>query len=606
MQKRQYILYFIVVISFFILLTQLSACFTSGRSGGVYNIGEETRVNVVLTTWNVCGCFDEKESSAADSIIGNPALFSEIDKGSTADSIWRNGVYHPQYIQPDLAEVFGIEAADTAKRQMINGQYVYLYCVINAAKPLDVYSDVRTGLDCSHYVNGKRLERASIQGLNIYPMHLEKGSNYYVVKAKITGEDLSLETTLYDSVSIARLYAEGQSCNIIYPQRDSVSHVVMLTNAHQNLLRTPVSLRFTDVNGNEICEPIRLKRDSFLYYIPGMKNNVSYMCEMSMCGATVRQPVLCGKDDDAYSRFVRIRGKMPDAHPRSAEIDEILYRYKFLLSHPSRYEGDWWWQFKITPLSYQLEHVLSHLDGTYGDSDSEFNLQFISYTSRQDSSIQRYLLMHPNKIKSGKKMPLVVVVRPAVEKMYHFFTCPQLARQWALNQMQALSDRFGYVVMMPEMRTYQYEKLSAAAKTEMLLAIKDVCEHYDIDTTRIFLHANCSGGYRALQMATDYPSRFRAIALYAPTYMPRAGEYYQRAGTPALKLENLKGKPVFIQGDPCDEHSPYQTYADLIDDCKRCGIPMTLLLKRNSGRFYNVVLVGEEAFDFYMEESNRR
>ncbi len=103
--------------------------------------------------------------------------------------------------------------------------------------------------------------------------------------------------------------------------------------------------------------------------------------------------------------------------------------------------------------------------------------------------------------------------------------------------------------MMPEMRTYQYEKLSAAAKTEMLLAIKDACKHYDIDTTRVFLHANCSGGYRALQMATDYPSMFRAIALYAPTYMPRAGEYYQRAGTPALKLENLKGKPVFIQGE---------------------------------------------------------
>lgn len=56
---------------------------------------------------------------------------------------------------------------------------------------------------------------------------------------------------------------------------------------------------------------------------------------------------------------------------------------------------------------------------------------------------------------------------------------------------------------------------------------------------------------------------------------------------------------MLIHGDPVDTHSPYGIYRDLVDDSRRYGIPLTLSMKRNSGRYYNVVLVGEEAFEFF-------
>lgn len=603
MPNQRYILAAFTISVIFPLL-HVASCTNESKYSSTYCIKEAAHVKIPLSVWNICGPFTAKGLATTDSIITDPFSFCNCIRRHASDSLWLNGIYRPLYVQPDISEAFAIDVSDTTKRQTLIGHYLYMYCKINVPKSMCVYANVSTGMECSHFLNGKQLYRTDIQGLNIYPLHLTKGVNNYVVRAKITNNDMTFDTTLYDSISIAKLYAEWQSCNIIYPQIDSISHLSILTNAHQNVLHTPVRLRFTDVNGNEICQPIELENGTFAYYIPGMQNNVSYMCEMSICGTTVRQPVLCGKDDDAYSRFVHLRKKLASNHPRITEIDELMYRYQFLLSHPSRYEGDWWWQFKITPLSYQLECIMSHIEETYGDNDSEFNLQFIAYKSAQDNTIQRYLLMHPNKIKGKKKMPLIVVVRPAVEKRYHFFTCPQLARQWALNQLQALSDRYGYIVMMPEMRTYQHELLSPIAKKEILLAIKDVCQHYDIDTTCIYLHANCSGGYRALQMATDYPKMFKAIALYAPTYMPSTDSKYLQAQTPALHIENIKDVPIYIQGDPLDTHSPYITYKELIMECHKYNIPLTFLLKRNSGRLYNVTLVGEEACDFFHTLSN--
>ena len=228
--------------------------------------------------------------------------------------------------------------------------------------------------------------------------------------------------------------------------------------------------------------------------------------------------------------------------------------------------------------------------------------RFVTYHSEIDDSLQRYILARPNHIDRAVSLPLVIVMRPNIEKLHHFFSCPQLSRQWAINQMQALSNKYGFLVMMPEIRTYLHEDLLPIAEEELKLAIKDVQLHYPIDTTQLFLHANCSGGYRALRMATDYPNMFRAIALYAPVYHREFDDEWSNAHRPELFIQNLKHTPMLIHGDPTDTHSPYAIYKDLIDACEKYDIPLTVSLKRNSERFYNVVLVGEEAFDFFRKQ----
>ena len=60
-----------------------------------------------------------------------------------------------------------------------------------------------------------------------------------------------------------------------------------------------------------------------------------------------------------------------------------------------------------------------------------------------------------------------------------------------------------------------------------------------------------------------------------------------------------------IHYDPMDEHSTTDQFEELIADCKTNGIPLTLSVKRNSGQFYNVVIAGEEAFEFFYHIKNK-
>lgn len=584
----------IIQLSFVILV--VSACMDCKESCAEYTIGtvKDGAFCMPLLDWNVCGgILPAKDSLLTRSFVQHPHGLSHIP--DTAETHWYNGFYHPLYNQLDLKEVFQINPDDTT--HTLKEKVVYIYCNIRTKQNTDLYLKVENVMKCYHFLNGDTLHRREIQGLNVYPFHMKAGLNTYLIKACTQGNDYSFEATLYDSLSVARLYTESQSCNIIYPQIQD--HVIMLTNAHQRVMGTPVTLQFHDVNGKKIGDTITLLPDSFTYAVPELETNVSYMCSMTLCGKTVRQPILCGKCDDAYARFVAQRQMLQDNHPRAPEIDGLLYRLGFLLQHPTRYEGDWWWQFKISPLTYQLEHAFGHLDNTYGEDDTEANIQFVTYHSEQDDSLQRYLLARPNKIQKDKLLPLVVMVRPNIQNYHPFFSSPQMARQWAINQMQALSNHYGYLVMMPEIRTNLSEDLRPMAEKEMQLAIWDVRQHYPVDTTRIFLHANCSGGYRALRMATDHPKLFRAIALYAPVYHQKFADPWSEKHAPEHSIAKLHGIPMMIHGDPIDHHSPYGLYKDLVDDCHRHGIPLTFSLKRNSGKFYNVQLVGEEAFEFF-------
>ena len=519
-----------------------------------------------------------------------------------SDAPFFDGIYTPLYGQLDLREVYAIGRDDTLDFDKSNK--TELRCTIKSDGYIDVYLEAKSSMPASFILNDDTLCRREIDGINLYPMRLRKGKNKLLAVVTPIGDDLSFETTVYDSLSVAQLYAEQQSCCIIYPQISRHTKRITLSNAHQNVLSAPVSLTFKDVKGDTVSR-IKLERDSMRYHVEALQENHSYICCMNIGNTVVRQPILCGKGDIELEKFTSLRDSLPKGHPRLDEVDQVLYRLRFLLNHPSRYEDEWWWQYKITPLTYQLEHIFAHLDGTYGDTDTEFNVKFITYQSAQDDSLQRYLLVTPNHIKQEAPMPLVVIIRPFCENRHHFFASPQLARQWALNIVQGLANHYGFIVMMPEARMLQSEDLTPKAEREVSLALADVKKHYRIDENRIYLHANCSGGYRALKYAEANPDIFAAIGLYAPMYKVDYTSEWSKKHTAKSLIGRLKGIPLMIHYDPMDGHSTPDQFKELIDDCHEYDIPLTLSVKRNSGKFYNVVIAGFEAFEFFGNKTNR-
>lgn len=555
-----------------------------------------------IEDWYICGAFSLHEDSLMrDSLTRDIDAFIGRQNPDSLNPYWYNGIYKPLYNLLDLREVYNIQPEDS--KHLLHEKITYLACDIQSEKEQNVYLEVKKSMKCYQQLNGDTLHRREIQGLNFYPIHLHKGYNRYFVKTIARTEDYSFESAVLDSNTVAQMYVNGQSNNIVFPLVDAQEKMVKLTNAHQNLFDVPVRLNFYDKKGVKVYE-VELQTDSESYHIPTLKEDCSYMCSMSILGQTVRQPIVCGDFDNIYDRFSLLRSNLQDNHPRAKEIDQILYRLRFLLHHESR-KDDWWWQFKIAPLTYQLEVIFANLNGECGKDKGEFNIQFITYTSELDGGIQRYMLATPNNMEKGKKYPLVVVVRPHVEKLYHFFTSPQFAHQWAINIVQSLANSHNFIVMLPEARMYQNEDLTPFAEAEMKLAIEDVKKHYSIDENKIYLHGICTGGYRALRMATENPNMFAALGLYTPTYHEKLLSDRAKRHSLETLLPRLAGVPIMIFADPFDKHTPYKVYADLITDCQKYSIPVTYSFKRNTELLYNTVVVGTEAFDFFDGKSRR-
>ena len=578
-------------------LTAIESCQTqSAETLSPYEINisaSDSKLPKEISSWYILGQIaDNFVETHQDSFLTKPFDFYTFLNPDTLNPLWYNGIYTPRYNQLDLKEVFGVTSSDS-----LFGKYVYLACNLHSEQDIDLFLNVKSGLECEHFLDGQWLTRRDIQGENFYPIHLRKGENHYVARTKAIGQDTWFEAQVMDSINMASMFANGQSNNILFPEIASATKIGTLTNAHQNLLATDVSLNITDVNGQTIHQFLLVK-DTFSYHLPELLENHAYLCTMEIAGQTVRQPIVCGSYDTMFAYFQRRRQHLGDDNPRSAEIDQLLYRTEFLLNHETRHH-DWWWQFKLPPLLYQLEHTFAHLDKVIGQDKNDFNVQFVTYKSTLDNGRQRYLLVTPDSVHNGRKYPLVVIVRPHVMNHHHFFTSPQFAHQWAINIVQSLANSHGFIVMMPEARTYLNEDVTPLAEAEFKQALNDVKSHFNVDNERIYLHGICSGGYRALKLAALNPELFAAIGLYTPTYHQPTQNTWESARSLEKLLPNLAGTPIMIFADPNDRHTAFDVYSDLIDDCHTYGIPLTFTQKINTELLYNAVVAGREAFEFF-------
>lgn len=568
-----------------------------GQGTSIYSVQPNNgHVEIDIQNWIVVGALSvSQDSILTDSFTHLPTLIGHDIISDTTLSY--NGPYHPLYGQLDLKEVYGIAETDTTRA--LDSLVTYLSCTLKAEKDIDLFLYVRTEMDCKEYINGDSLPMMPFKDIEIYPIHLKSGDNILTVRAQGAQRKYWYEATLCDSMSMYKRYSRLHTGNIVYPiiTNDSVH----LTERHWDIADSTIKILFHDVCGNKIGET-PLEKGVFDYHIPGISKDDAYICSMILGDDTIRQPVMTGSAEKAERKYKMLRDSITDAHPRADEIDQLLYRLWKLQTITGVMRTERWYEFKLPWVIYQLKHTFTHLDGTYGNDDDEYNFKYITYHSKLDEGLQRYILVTPNTIDKNKKYPLIVVVRPYNEKRYHLFFCPQIAHQHVVNDMQAVANEYQSFVIMPEARMLLDEDLIPFAEAEMKLALEDVQEHYNIDSTRIFLHANCSGGYRALRLAEYNPNLFAGIALYAPVYRMDSHDDVYKDGAPETMLDNLRDTPLFIFGDPADTHNPISAYADLMKDCRKRRIPYQFALRRNSGQGYQGYhrhVIGREACDFF-------
>ena len=394
----------------------------------VYQIAPKgTSYSLPLLQWEVCGPLSEEaDSKLVDSLLQKRIEFSSVHR-STADFL--NSIHIPRFSQADLKEFYDIDPEDSLRHHTT--EFSLMRCTLNTKRKTALFLELRHLMPMTVFLNGDSLNSFGVQDPDIYPLTLKEGANELLIKAGMDADALWWEALVCDSACMVSRYVARRSGNIIYPLISRHSKKILLTAPHANVSRQPVSLRFTDVRGKEVTS-VRLQNDSLRYIIPEMEPEHSYLCELRIGDAVARQPVCCSNADDSYARLVRTRSGMDEDDIRTTETDQLLHRFRFLLSHPSRTD-DWWWQFKIGQLVYEIDRLSCHENDTDGQPDLDPNIRFVTYRSELDGGIQRYLLATPNPPLAGSRpLPLVVVIRPDIEIHHHFLTCPQIARQWAV------------------------------------------------------------------------------------------------------------------------------------------------------------------------------
>lgn len=443
-----------------------------------------------------------------------------------------------------------------------------------------------------YILNGDTLELKRFEQQNYYPVFLKEGINELIAITDTASRERHISLELCDSVIAIRLMAESMFGRMFYTLINPDSMMLNLDMKYRKVMPLESSMEIFDVVGRKIHE-LKITDDNLRYELPALEVGKSYMSKWTIGESSTWQTFLCGDPDKVYemyrNRFDSVRISVAD----SLEIDQLLWRFRFLLEHPSR-KDDWWWQFKIAPIAYQLEYAFRRMEGEDGIAPT---LNFESYNSRIDGMVQRCVVFTPKDM--TRHYPLVVMIRPNEENRHEFFSCPQLARQWAVNNVQMLCDKYGLIVMMPEGRMRSFGLLDEDNEREIMNAIDFVKKKYPVEDGKVYLHANCSGGERALQLASHHPDKFNGMGLYAPFFSRLKNEKYP--DKIQIKLENLKGMPIFVHGDPLDGHSPPIFYKDLINGMDKVGNPCKVSMEYHSGELYNVTIVGEEALQYFKQ-----
>lgn len=566
-----------------------------------YNVdGLERTSFISLKTWNILGPVSNPNPNVSSDFLTQDHL-KQI--GIPESLFVKNPFEYKLKDLPLHGETYSSEEPiiDLKNTKKINtddsdyyGSAVYYYCNLHSSNQDKIYLLTRSSAGIKVWLNAEMIYESfeekefELTFSEFIPLNLKAGDNCLVIKRINLREDMLFESILCKKDLMIEGYQKSIAGKLFYPPL--IGDTLHFKENHQEILDSSFNLNIYNTKGDSLLT-FFVKDGLVDFPVPELADNNAYMAKFKIDGYEFVQPFYKGNPDEAYDYYCKERTKYSDNDTLCIQIDAYLYRLHTLLNHSSRAD-DWWWPLKVSSLIYELDNLITNF------SDKEFflqntsGIQYRAYFSELDDTPQHYLLITPDNIPHAEKIPLVVMIRPAIENHHHFLTSPQVARYWSLAFAKYLANKYQYIIMMSAGRMYADEELTPMAEAETLLAMEDVRHHYNIDENRIYLHGNCLGASRCISMACKHPDKFAALGLYAPVYYP----------IPKNQLANLKGMPAMIHYDPLDEHTPYSMIKKVIADTEN-DLDLSLSFRKYSGMHYNVLLVGEEAFSYFQDHS---
>jgi len=488
------------------------------------------------------------------------------------------------------------------------GSAVYFYLQLISQSEQTVFLATRSSNGIKVWLNGDSIYHSyEFKGFEMtysefIPLKVKKGINTLVIKRVNHGTPWLFEGELCTRKSITEEYKKKTTLFLLY-NPIAIDSLFLVSNIAKDL-DTSLCYTIENLDGEVLQSSVRNPTSVQGFDLSALKPHETYRFQFRTSNHLFVQPFYIGDPDTALAQFVRKANASFGQKYDTSIVGSYIYRLDFLLKHPSR-KDDWWWEFKVSSVIAEVSNIFHNLENNSPTYQNSFGIQFRIYRSTIDNTLQRYLLIEPDRVSLTDRLPLVVIIKPFTENYHHFLSSPQLARYWSLTYAKYLADKYRYRIMMPEGRLCLNEPMSPTIESEILQAINDVQASYPTDDKRIYLHGNCTAGFRCLMLACHYPELFAAVGLYAPVYQMKPRTKWETDNVPEKLIKRLRHTPIAVHYDPLDTHSPYKFYKQLIKDCKRQKVPLQVSHSNHSGLHYNVLLVGEEMFDFYKQLENR-
>jgi dienelactone hydrolase len=610
-------------LTLFILISILfSSCNKSNTA--VYDISSlKENKFIELTKWNVVGPIKLSDSLRKNDFLNFDHLkilgttennflkkpFKKIDY-SNPDALIPKAINQEFYNYKYNAFDFNIVRRSlNEKGKNIIGSAIYFSSKIHSNKQDTINFISKSSDGLKVWVNSKLVYQSkerrpfNLNYLDYVTIPISRGENLITVKKINYSNKVYFKAILAKDSLRDKLFHKKQSLCIF--EKSIAKDTIFLPQNFSEILNSSLEYTIKDNEGKIIYKQKIDKEDKPEIDISSLPNDKSYLCSFTKNNLVFSQVFYKGDPDDALLFLKKRREKFLTNKNAVKQIDTYLYRLKALLEHPSRYK-DWYWSHKISYLLYELDIYMNSLKTPDPNLALSTGIQFKAYTSKIDESTQHYLIITPDSYSKKKPIPLVVVIKPNNKNHHHFLTSAQVARKWSLSWAKYLANKYNYAVLLPSARLYLDEYLVPISETEIINTIEDVEKNFNIDSSRIYLHGNCSAGIRSLTLAGHYPDKFAGIGLYSPTYMVNSNNSWLRNNSPKNLLNNLKNTPIFIHYDPTDTHNPYTSFEKLITSCKEEKFNLTVSSSHLSSIYYNVYLVGEEAFTFFKDKKVNR
>ncbi|MCX7009947.1 MAG: prolyl oligopeptidase family serine peptidase [Kiritimatiellaeota bacterium] len=166
----------------------------------------------------------------------------------------------------------------------------------------------------------------------------------------------------------------------------------------------------------------------------------------------------------------------------------------------------------------------------------------------------KYLLYLPEDYaQSKKKWPLILFLHGAGERGDDV----QVVAKHGPPKLVAAGKQLPFIIVSPQcpQRDWWSNDLQIAALDGLL---KEIVSNYRVDTDRLYLTGLSMGGFGSWKLATEYPTRFAAVA-------PICGK-----GDPT-KAKLIKDLPIWVFHGAKDPVVPIANSKDMVDALKQCG-----------------------------------